>query len=323
MVVSSAYQAAALMSVISFAGALVFVGCGRLASKFGIDDEKAVSFFDATCLTLAAAAMIGDACLHLIPETFEGTDEDTADRYGVLLVTGVVAVLAFEKICDACLHLIPETFEGTDEDTADRYGVLLVTGVVAVLAFEKICDACNTGTIEPFGVANLLVEGLHNFADGMALQVAWTQSTATGVATTIAVAVHELPQELGDFAVLRRAGFATGPLLAANFVASLTCFGGVALAASPWVAEREDEMVAFTAGSFLALALHSLAPRALATLDDAQTAQGRALRAVWLLALVLGVVHFLQFVGELEHAVPAAEESSSGFGSFFGRGKEL
>merc|ERR1711965_804829 len=208
MVVSSAYQAAALMSIISFAGALVFVGCGRLASKFGIDDEKAVSFFDATCLTLAAAAMIGDACLHLIPETFEGTDEDTADRYGALLVTGVVAVLAF----------------------------------------EKICDACNTGTIEPFG-------------------------------------------------------FATGPLLAANFVASLTCFGGVALAASPWVAEREDEMVAFTAGSFLALALHSLAPRALATLDDAQTAQGRALRAVWLLALVLGVVRFLQFVGELEHAV--------------------
>ena len=79
MVVSSAYQAAALMSVISFAGAmLVFVGCGRLPSKFGIDDEKAVSFFDATCLTLAAAAMIGDACLHLIPSG-EGTDEETAD----------------------------------------------------------------------------------------------------------------------------------------------------------------------------------------------------------------------------------------------------
>jgi len=51
--------------------------------------------------------------------------------------------------------------------------------------------------------------------------------------------------------------------------------------------------------------------------------RGRALRAAWLLALVLGVVRFLQFVGELEHAVPAAEESSSGFGSFFSRGKEL
>ena len=82
-------------------------------------------------------------------------------------------------------------------------------------------------------------------------------------------------------------------------------------------------MVAVTAGSFLALALHSLAPRALATLDEASTSQGRAVRAAWLLALVFGVVRFLQFVGELEHAVPAAEESSSGFGSFFGRGKEL
>ena len=283
MVVSSAYQAAALMSIISFAGALVFVGGGRLASKFGIDDAKAVSFFDATCLTLAAAAMIGDACLHLIPETFEGTDEETADRYGVLLVTGVVAVLAF----------------------------------------EKICDACNTGTIEPFGVANLLVEGLHNFADGMALQVAWNLRREAGVATTIAVAVHELPQELGYFAVLRRAGFATGPLLAANFVASLTCFGGVALAASPGAASRQSEMVACTAGAFLARALHSLAPRALATLDEAATSQGRAVRAAWLLVLVFGVVRFLQFVGELEHAVPAAEESSAGFGSFFGRGKEL
>ena len=41
------------------------------------------------------------------------------------------------------------------------------------------------------------------------------------------------------------------------------------------------------------------------------------------MALVFGVVRFLQFVGELEHAVPAAGESSSGFGAFFGRGKEL
>ena len=53
------------------------------------------------------------------------------------------------------------------------------------MAFEKICDACNTGTIEPFGVANLLVEGLHNFADGMALQVAWNLNREAGVAPTL------------------------------------------------------------------------------------------------------------------------------------------
>lgn len=281
MLVSSAYQAAALMSLISFAGALVFVGCGSLASRLGFDDRKATSFFDATCLTLAAAAMVGDACLHLIPETFEGADEASADRYGVLLVAGVVAVLVF----------------------------------------EKVCDAFNSGPIQPFGVANLLVEGLHNFADGMALGVAWAAGPEAGVATTIAVAVHELPQELGDFAVLRRAGFSTGPLLFANFVASLTCFGGVALAASPWVTNCKHELVAFTAGSFLALALHSLAPRALATLDDAETPAGKMVRTAWLLMLVLFVVRFLQFVGELEHAAaPVAE--ASGFGAFF-RGKEL
>ena len=61
-------------------------------------------------------------------------------------------------------------------------------------------------------------------------------------------------------------------------MASLTCFGGVALAASPWVASRESEMVAFTAGSFLAPALRSLAPRALATLGRGGDVAGRAVR---------------------------------------------
>ena len=182
--VTGAYGAAALMSLLSFAGAVTYSAFGALFPKRPVS-----SFLDYTCLTVAAAAMIGDACLHMIPETFEGADAARAETYGLLLIAGVVAVLAFEGLCDA--------LRGAD------------------------------ATIRPFGVANLLVEGLHNFADGMALGVAWRLSPEAGAATTVAVAVHELPQELGDFAVLKRAGFSVPGLLAANFLASLTCFGGV------------------------------------------------------------------------------------------------
>ena len=93
--------------------------------------------------------------------------------------------------------------------------------------------------------------------------------------------------------------------------------GGVRMACArrhrPPLAKADDEFGALAAE----------VRQYLSTLDEAATSQGRAVRAAWLLALVFGVVRFLQFVGELEHAVPAAEESSSGFGSFFGRGKEL
>lgn len=263
--VTGAYGAAALMSLLSFAGAVTYSAFGALFPKRPVS-----SFLDYTCLTVAAAAMIGDACLHMIPETFEGADAARAETYGLLLIAGVVAVLAFEGLCDA--------LRGAD------------------------------ATIRPFGVANLLVEGLHNFADGMALGVAWRLSPEAGAATTVAVAVHELPQELGDFAVLKRAGFSVPGLLAANFLASLTCFGGVAFAAAPLVVEREDELVAFTAGTFLALSLYSLAPQALETLRDIRGTAARSLASAWCLLLVASVVRFLLFITELESAVPAHTE---------------
>mmetsp|Transcript_24888 Transcript_24888/g.74660 ORF Transcript_24888/g.74660 Transcript_24888/m.74660 type:complete len:268 (-) Transcript_24888:27-830(-) len=261
----NAYHAAALMSLISFVGALAFEAVNRGARAAGASAAGAARLFDASCLVLAASAMLGDACLHLIPETFAGTSEAEADRLGLILIVGAAAVLTFEEVCG-------------------------------------FFDA----GVESFGIANLLVEGLHNFADGLALGVAWALTPEAGLATTVAVAVHELPQELGDFAVLRRAGFSTGPLLLANFAASLSCFGGVALANAPLVASRERELVAFTAGSFLALSLSSLVPQAVGHLADKKGA-ARAFASCWGLALLAGTCKFLLFVGELEEAAEAGK----------------
>ena len=73
------------------------------------------------------------------------------------------------------------------------------------------------------------------------------------------------------------------------------------------VANRENELVAFTAGSFLALALHSLAPQALATLEGFEGKGAKAAHAAWMVCLVAFIVKFLLFVGELEESAHGGE----------------
>eukprot|EP00405_Crypthecodinium_cohnii_P033016 CAMPEP_0206524930 /NCGR_PEP_ID=MMETSP0324_2-20121206/68453_1 /ASSEMBLY_ACC=CAM_ASM_000836 /TAXON_ID=2866 /ORGANISM="Crypthecodinium cohnii, Strain Seligo" /LENGTH=492 /DNA_ID=CAMNT_0054019543 /DNA_START=29 /DNA_END=1505 /DNA_ORIENTATION=+ len=119
--------------------------------------------------------------------------------------------------------------------------------------------------VHAYGYANLVTEMMHNFVDGISLGLSWLAGTPAGMATAIAVAVHELPQEIGDFMVLRSAGFPTGKLLAWNFLVSLTCVAGVAvvhfLGEQGPVKELQRYMTAFTAGSFLALSLNMIFPQ--------------------------------------------------------------
>jgi hypothetical protein len=87
----------------------------------------------------------------------------------------------------------------------------------------------------------------------------------------------------------------------------------------PQVLDSQNELVAFTAGSFLALALHSLTPRALETLG-AERGAARLLASLWCLALCVGAVAFLLWVGELEHAAGHDHGHGHGGGHDHGHG---
>lgn len=87
---------------------------------------------------------------------------------------------------------------------------------------------------------------------------------SAGINTTIAVVVHEIPQELGDFMVLKLAGFPVLQLLFMNFLVSLTTIGGVWLSfyiGSTATKSVQKKMIAFTAGTFLSLALNMMLPQ--------------------------------------------------------------
>ncbi|VUZ51599.1 unnamed protein product [Hymenolepis diminuta] len=107
----------------------------------------------------------------------------------------------------------------------------------------------------------IMGDGLHNFTDGMAIGVAFADSVAGGISTTIAVFCHELPHELGDFAVLLKTGMGIKEALFFNVVSSVLCLIGMLVgigvgnveAASSWI-------FAFTAGTFVYIALVDMLP---------------------------------------------------------------
>lgn len=107
----------------------------------------------------------------------------------------------------------------------------------------------------------IMGDGLHNFTDGMAIGVAFADSIAGGISTTVAVFCHELPHELGDFAVLLKTGMGIKEALFFNIVSSVLCLIGMLVgigvgnveAASSWI-------FAFTAGTFVYIALVDMLP---------------------------------------------------------------
>lgn len=114
-----------------------------------------------------------------------------------------------------------------------------------------------------------LGDGLHNFADGLALGAAFSSSWKTGLATSLAVFCHEVPHELGDFAALLHAGLSVPRALLLNLVSALTAFVGLYVALAVGVSEESESWIlAVAIGLFLYVALCDMLPAMLSTRDQ-------------------------------------------------------
>lgn len=117
-------------------------------------------------------------------------------------------------------------------------------------------------TVKTYGWLNLISDVFHNFVDGLAIGSAYSQSLSMGLSTSLAVAFHEIPQELGDYGVLIKAGFTKPWALAFNFITACTAFLGViiGLGVGRAVTDANKWILAFTAGGFFYIALADLMP---------------------------------------------------------------
>ena len=135
---------------------------------------------------------------------------------------------------DAFIHLIPEALEGSLSPAL--VSVLIIAGILLFFIVEKFLhwhhhgEDKNESHIHPVGKLVLFSDGVHNAIDGIIIGVSFLASVPVGVATTIAVVLHEIPQEIGDFTVLLHSGYTKRQALWLNFFSALTAVAGVLIA---------------------------------------------------------------------------------------------
>src|SRR3989338_9198941 len=142
---------------------------------------------------------------------------------------------------DAFIHLLPEIVEEAGFGLSISLYLMLGIGISFII--EKFihwrhCHLPNSKEhVHPFAMMNLFGDAVHNFIDGLVIGASYLASIPVGIATTLAVIFHELPQEIGDFGVLLHGGFSKAKALFFNFVTALTAVFGAAISLliSPYV----------------------------------------------------------------------------------------
>ncbi len=204
-------------------------------------------------LVISGLSLVGAVTLVLRPATLRrGLPTLISFAAGALLGT-------------AFLHLIPELAESERGlDTTASFAML--GGVVVFFVLEKVlhwhhAHVPSEEVLHPVAVTNLLGDALHNFIDGGIVAGAFLVDPGLGLATALAVALHEIPQELGDFGILIHAGLRPARALALNLLTALAALAGafitLLVAAT---SEVEHLLVAITAGGFIYIASTDLLP---------------------------------------------------------------
>ena len=141
----------------------------------------------------------------------------------------LVALSAGALMGGAFLHLLPEAIEKFDDPNVF---VWVSFAFVFFFLVEKLLHwrHCHKGKCEihSFGYMNLFGDSVHNFIDGLIIAAAFLVDINLGIVTAIAIGLHEVPQEIGDFGVLVYAGLKKKKALILNFlVASTVILGGI------------------------------------------------------------------------------------------------
>jgi len=218
--------------------------------------------------------------------------KETLDKITIFLVSLSAGALTG----GAFLHLLPEA---ANEISADNLYLIALGAFVFFFFMEKLLlwrhchkDNCK---IHSFGYMNLFGDAVHNFIDGLIIAAAFLVNPALGVAATLAIALHEIPQEIGDFGVLLHAGFNRVKSLVINYlIALMVVAGGVAGYFLSFAVEGViPYLLPFAAGGFIYIAASDLMPEI-----RKETNLKKSIASFLVFLLGIAIMFAVKFIGE-------------------------
>lgn len=207
-----------------------------------------------------------------------------------------VAFSAGALLGDTFIHLLPEAVEGNGISAS--ISVSILSGLFFFFIMEKILRWRHCHEIDciehpkHLGPINLLGDFFHNFIDGVIIAASYLVSPPLGVATTVAVVLHEVPQELGDFGVLLHSGYTAKKALFLNLLSAFSAIiGAVAtIIIGGNAGSFTSYAIPFTAGGFLYIALSDLVPEL-----HKESEWKKSLLQLFFMAAGIGIMYLLLF----------------------------
>ncbi len=214
-------------------------------------------------ITWILGATFGVAVLAWIGIFTLALKERTFKKILLLLVSFAAGTL----IGGAFLHLIPEVFHDLEAGHGHLEAPLFIlSGLVFFFILEEFLQwhHCHKPpeehSKEPFSYLILVSDSIHNLVDGLIIGGSFLVDFSLGVATTFAVAAHEIPQELGNFGILVKGGWKKVKALTVNFLAALMIVPGGLLAYFLRDFISPVYLIAFAAGGFVYIGAADLIP---------------------------------------------------------------
>jgi zinc and cadmium transporter len=249
-------------------------------------------------LSVAAAAL-----LLLVPENHH----PRILPHGVSFALGALLSVAF-------LDLLPDALATAGGESVETLLATVLAGILGFFLLEKLliwrhchADHCETHSDEhfhqPAGTLIVVGDAIHNFVDGILIAAAFLTDIHLGVITSLAVAAHEIPQEVGDFAILLQSGYGKARALAYNLLSSLaTLVGGVlAYFSLEHIHGALPYILALAASSFIYIAVADLIP----SLHQKTTARA-AVQQIGLIVAGVITIHWAHSHTEAARPPPAA-----------------
>lgn len=228
------------------------------------------------------------------------------DRILKKLLLYMVSFAVGALFANTFFHILPEAVEISDD--LSRTFSFVLGGIILSFVIEKFvhwhhCHNINCSHAEPVGIMMLIGDGVHNIIDGILIATTYLVDVELGMATTAAVILHEIPQEIGDFAVLLHSGFSKSRALLWNFFSALTAFAGAVgvIALQEHISGIEQLLLPIVAGNFLYIAGSDLIPEL-----HKESRLKNAL--IQLVTMMLGIAIMYMFTsGEHNHAHEGVE----------------